>query len=102
MLALVAAVSGADAVGIVLAVLRFCRKHRCRQLAPGAGPVAAPQLGAEMAEIERGVKRAVGLRQHGGNRVAEEMHFGDVPAAAVLRRHREKGIDSPPINLALR
>src|SRR6185312_2378396 len=51
-------------VGIVLAVLRFGRKHRRRQLTPGAGAVAAPQLGAEMAEIERRVD-GVTRRQHG-------------------------------------
>jgi len=67
-------------VGIVLAVLRFCRKHRRRQLAPGAGPVAAPQLGAEVAEIERGVDGVV-RRQHGGDWVAQELRIDDLPRA---------------------
>ena len=47
--------------------------------------VAAPQLGPEMAEIERGIDGAVGARQHRGKRVAEKMRVGDFPAAVMAR-----------------
>ena len=62
------------------------------------GGVAAPQLGAEMAEVERGVDHAV-MRQHGRNRIAEKPHIGDLPAAVAARQFEQTlaGPDMKPI-----
>src|SRR5213078_4032704 len=56
------------------------REFRHRELAPRAVAVAPPQLGAEMAEIECRVDVAV-LRQHGRDRLTEEVDVGDLPTA---------------------
>src|SRR5947199_6103825 len=51
-----------------------------------------------MAEVERG-KRALALVEHGGDRVAEERHLGDLPAAAAGRQFEQAlaGPDVKPI-----
>jgi hypothetical protein len=84
---------------IVTGVGRFWRKRGCRQLLPGAGGVAAPQLGPKMAEIERGIYRAVGVGQHRRDRVAEKLHLGDLPSTMAARQLEETfaGGDMEPI-----
>src|SRR5579862_5358422 len=71
------------------------RKGRRRQFAPRAGAVAAPQLGAEMPEVERRIERLAVL-QHRGHRIAEKMRRGDVPAA-VFGRQFEETLAGPDI-----
>ena len=46
-------------MGIAVGIGRLWRKGRRCYLLPVPGGVAAPQLGPEMAEIERGIDRAV-------------------------------------------
>src|SRR5580693_3737894 len=50
---------------------------------PVSGAVAAPQLGAEMAEIQRGIDDALGSSQHGRNRIAEKLYVDNVPDAVM-------------------
>jgi len=64
-----------------------------------SGGVAAPQLGPEMAEIERGIDRAVDVGQYRRDRVAEKLHVGDLPDAMAARQLEETlvGCDMEPI-----
>jgi hypothetical protein len=59
---------------------------------------APPQLGAEMAEIKRGIDR-VARRQHGGDRVAQELRIDDFPRALAPRELEQTlaGADMYPI-----
>ena len=84
---------------IVTGILRLWRERRDRHLAPRARAVAAPQLGAEMAEIERRPDRTFGVRQHRGDRIAEEPNVGDFPDAIAARQLEETlaGPDMQPI-----
>jgi hypothetical protein len=83
-------------MGIVAVVGGLWRKYRRCRLLPGPGGVTAPQLGAEMAEIERGIDGAVGIGQHRRNRVAEKLHLGDIPPA-VLARQLEEALAGPDV-----
>src|SRR5205823_1053136 len=69
---------------VIAGILRLRRKRRGRQLAPFCGAFAAPQLGAEMSEIERGMD-GIALGQHGTDRFSEEMRCDDVPHAITAR-----------------
>ncbi len=71
-------------MGIVRTLRRLGRKHRDGNLAPRRA-VTPPELGSEMAEIERGGNRAVGLRQHRRHRIAEEMRIDDFPGPVAAR-----------------
>ena len=75
------------------------RLHTARAVARTSGAVAAPQLGSEMAEIERGGNRAVGLRQHRRHRIAEEMRIDDLPAAVTACDLKQTlaGADMEPV-----
>ena len=48
------------------------------ELFVGKLAAALPQLGAEMTKIKGGIN-GVALRQHGGDRIAEELHIRDFP-----------------------
>src|SRR5439155_23642320 len=76
-------------MGIVGKAFRLGGKCRHRQLTPVSVPPATPQLRPEMAEIERRVNRAVSLRQHRRDRVAEEMRVGDLPCAVAARGFKQ-------------
>ena len=80
-------------------LLRLWREHRDRHLAPRPGAVAVPQLGSEMAEIERRPERAFGIRQHRGDRISEEPDIDDFPDAVVARQLEKTlaGPDMQPI-----
>jgi hypothetical protein len=58
-----------------------------------------PQLGAEMAEIERGVERAVSIRENRGHRIAEEMRIDDLPVAVTPCEFEQTlaGADMEPV-----
>src|SRR5579883_1824909 len=92
---------------IVRRVRGLRREGRGRELAPVPAGFAAPELGAEMAEIERRMERAL-RRQHRRHRLAEEMHGVDFPPAAAARQLEEplarpdmKPIGHPPSPLRL-
>lgn len=69
---------------------------------PLAVAVAVPELGTEVAEIERGVNRAVAACQYGGDGIAEEMRIDDVPIAVATRQLEQAlaGTDVQPIRHA--
>src|SRR4051812_23289055 len=81
---------------VVGRVLGFWRKHRSRKLAPPGSPVPAPQLRAEMAEIERGVNRVAcripcptALGQHRADRIAEKVYIHNLPTGAAARQFEQ-------------
>jgi len=84
---------------IVAGVIRLWRKHRDCHLAPRPGAVAPPQLGSEMAEIERGVNSAIGVGQHRGHRVAEKLRVDDFPTAGTAAEFEQPlaGADIYPV-----
>src|SRR6185437_2387428 len=51
-------------MGVIGRIGGLLRKDRRRQFAPTVRTIATPQLGAEMAEIERAEQPAIRLRQH--------------------------------------
>ncbi len=71
------------------------RKRRRRQFAPPGAAVAAPQLGAEMAEIECRIER-LAIAQHRRHRIAEKMRLDDIPMGA-LGRQLEQALAGPDI-----
>jgi hypothetical protein len=87
-------------MGIVAGVTGLCRERRHRHLTPHAGAVATPQLGAEMAEVEGGIDGAVGVCQHRGNRIAEELCVGYLPLPVAARDLEQTlaGSDMEPID----
>src|SRR5207244_1341053 len=86
-------------MGIIIGLLRLWRKRRDRQLTPGSGAVATPQLRPEMPEIERGIDRTVGVRQHRRNRIAEKLYVDDVPRAVMAHDFEQTlvGCDMEPL-----
>ena len=88
-------------MGIVTGILGLGRECRHRQLTPVSGAVAVPQLGSEMAEIERRPERAFGIRQHRGDRIAEEPDIDDFPDAVAARQLEETlaGPDMQPLRM---
>src|SRR6202011_5549325 len=72
-------------MGVVAGILRLGRECRHRELTPASGGVAAPQFGSEMAEIQRGIDDAVGIGQHGRDRIAEKFYVVNVPLAFMAR-----------------
>src|SRR5262249_1931182 len=74
------------------------RKHWRRHLAPLARALATPQLGAEMAEVERGID-PVALRQHRRHGIAQELDIDDLPSTLPARQFDQPlaGSDVKPI-----
>src|SRR5258708_39699462 len=81
-------------MGIVTSVLRLGRECRYRQLLPRPAAVAAPQLGPEMAEIERGIHGAASVRQHRRNRIAEKPNLDTGPRTVMPRAFKQTLVGS--------
>jgi hypothetical protein len=83
---------------IVLGIVGLRRKRGHLDLLPIAISDAAPEVRAEMAEVERG-EHGIALGQHGGDGVTQILRADDIPAGALARQFKQPlaGADVNPI-----